>query len=108
MIAELDQTELLAVQPGLVIQEMTWGQSGRTKLKAGDSAYSGQAVISVPDLTIMTVEVQISELDIRRVSVGQEALVRIDAYPDTLYTARVTEISPLARRQGASQMKVFD
>lgn len=108
MIDELDQTELLAVQPGLVIQEMTWGQSGRTKLKAGDSAYSGQAVISVPDLTTMTVEVQISELDIRRVSVGQEALVRIDAYPETLYTAKVTEISPLARRRGASQMKVFD
>ncbi len=108
MEAELNLTELHAIQPGLVIHEMTWGPSGRTKVKAGDSAYSGQAVISIPDLTMMTVEVQISELDIRRVSVGQEALVRVDAYPDTLYSARVTEISPLARRQGLSQVKVFD
>jgi multidrug efflux pump subunit AcrA (membrane-fusion protein) len=39
---------------------------------------------------------------------GQKALIRVDAYPDMVYTGEVTDISPLARRSGLSQMKVFD
>jgi len=108
MLAELELTTLYAEQPGLVIYETTFGPEGPTKIQVGDSPYSGQTVVSIPNLTTMIVQVQISELDIRKVAVGQEALVRIDAYPDTIYAASVTEISPLARRQGASQMKVFD
>jgi len=106
--AELELTALYAEGPGLVIYEQTWGSNGQTKIKVGDSPWSGQAVVSIPDLNTMMVEVGISELDIRNVAVGQRALVQVDSYPDTVYAAEVTEISPLAHRQGMSQMNVFD
>ncbi len=106
--AELGDAIQYAEYPGLVIYEKTWGPEGEGKVSVGTSAYPGQAIISIPDLTTMTVEVGISELDIRRVALGQKALIRIDAYPDALYTGEITDISPLARRSGLSQMKIFD
>ena len=106
--AELGDAIQYAEYPGLVIYEKTWGPEGEVKVSVGTTAYPGQAIISIPDLTTMTVEVGISELDIRRVALGQKALIRIDAYPDALYTGEITDISPLARRSGLSQMKIFD
>lgn len=105
---ELEQTTLYATQPGMVTYETNWGPNGRTKVKVGDSPWSGQAIVSIPDLSTMTVELEVSELDVRRVAAGQEALIRVDAYSDTLYTGTVIEVSPLARRVGSSQLKVFD
>jgi len=106
--AELGDAIQYAEYPGLVIYEKTWGPEGEVKVSVGTTAYPGQAIISIPDLTTMTVEVGILELDIRRVALGQKALIRIDAYPDALYTGEITDISPLARRSGLSQMKIFD
>ncbi len=105
---ELGAAIQYAEYPGLVIYEKTWGPDGEGKVSVGTTAYPGQSIISIPDLTTMTVEVGISELDIRRVALGQKALVRVDAYPDAVYTGEISDISPLARRSGLSQMKIFD
>jgi len=106
--AELGAAIQHAEYPGLVIYEKTWGPEGEGKVSVGTTAYPGQAIISIPDLTTMTVEVGISELDITRVALGQKALIRVDAYPEAVYTGEITDISPLARRSGLSQMKIFD
>lgn len=106
--SELGSAIQYAEYPGLVIFEKTWGPEGEGKVSVGTTAYPGQAIISIPDLTTMTVEVGISELDIRRMALGQKVLIRVDAYPDVLYTGEITDISPLARRSGLSQMKIFD
>ncbi|MFC1628672.1 efflux RND transporter periplasmic adaptor subunit [Gemmatimonadota bacterium] len=108
MEAELGQTTQHAAYPGLVIYESMNGPAGETKVSVGSTAYPGQAIISIPDLSSMTVQVGISELDIRRVAMRQKVLITIDAYPDAVYTGEVTDISPLARRSGLSQMKIFD
>ncbi|MFC1499611.1 efflux RND transporter periplasmic adaptor subunit [Candidatus Zixiibacteriota bacterium] len=106
--AELGAALQYAEFPGLVIYEKTYGPEGEAKVSVGTTAFPGQAIISIPDLTTMTVEVGISELDVRRVAMGQKALIRVDAYPDAVYTGEITDISPLARRSGLSQMKIFD
>ncbi len=108
LVEELGAAIQYAEAPGLVIYEKTYGPEGEGKVTVGTTAYPGQSIISIPDLTTMTVEVGISELDIRRAALGQKALVRVDAYPDAVYTGEITDISPLARRSGLSQMKIFD
>ncbi len=105
---ELLLTELYTESPGLVTYENTWGSNGMTKVKVGDSPYSGQAIVSLPDLSKMAVDIPISELDIHKIAEGQKALIHLDAYPDRVYSAEVTEVSPLASRMGRSQIKVFD
>ncbi len=105
---ELLITEMYTESPGLVTYENTWGSNGMTKVKVGDSPYSGQAIISLPDLSKMAVDISISELDIHKIAEGHKALVHLDAYPDRVYPAEVTEVSQMASRMGRSQMKVFE
>jgi HlyD family secretion protein len=44
----------------------------------------------------MEVEVQVDETDVVGVKLGQEANVRVDAYPDTVFRGKVTEIGSSA------------
>jgi multidrug efflux pump subunit AcrA (membrane-fusion protein) len=108
MKSELANTVLYARQPGLIVYEKSWGASGQTKVKVGDTPYSGQTIITIPNLEKMIIKLSISEMDIHRMAREQQALVVVDAYPDTIYQAVVTDVSPLARRMGISQVKVFD
>jgi HlyD family secretion protein len=108
MRRELEMTTLYAEQGGLVVYESNWGPEGQTKVKVGDTPYSGQTIISIPNLDRMIITLPISEMDIHLVARDQVAMVVVDAYPDTIYQATVTDVSPLARRMGFSQVKVFD
>jgi HlyD family secretion protein len=108
MKRELEKTVIYAEQPGLITYEPSWGPSGQTKVKVGDTPYPGQTIITMPNLSRMTITLSVSELDIHKIAKEQEALVVVDAYPDTVYQAVVSDVSPLARRMGFSQVKVFD
>ena len=110
MEAELGQSTLVSEHRGLVSYEYSFGMggAGRAKIKPGDSPFAGQALISIPDLSRMTIDVQISELEIGRLGLNQKAIVQVDAFPEQIYSGTVTRISPLARRLGNSQLRVFD
>jgi biotin carboxyl carrier protein len=108
MKSELANTVLYAKQPGLIVYEKSWGASGQTKVKVGDTPYSGQTIITIPNLERVIIKLSISEMDIQHIARDQQALVVVDAFPDTIYQAVVTDVSPLARRMGISQVKVFD
>ena len=48
------------------------------------------------------VQLSVDELDVQRVKPGQEALVKIDAYPDKVFHATITKVYPMVdRRQQA-------
>ena len=51
------------------------------------------AVVGKPDNFFLRLTVD--ELDIQRVKVGQEVVVKIDAYPDQLYHGKVSKVYPL-------------
>jgi HlyD family secretion protein len=53
----------------------------------------GSLILSVADLSVVEVVVQMDETDIPRLSLGDSAVVSIDAFPDREFTARVTEIA---------------
>lgn len=64
-------------------------QQGET-LVAG---FSAAPVITVADLTRLEVDAAVDETDIGKVTVGQPALVTVDAFPDTPFHGRVTKIA---------------
>jgi HlyD family secretion protein len=47
-------------------------------------------------------QLSIDELDIQRVAVGQQVLVKIDAYPDQVFNAQVAKIYPMVNQQQQS------
>ncbi len=98
---------VVAPTPGIAILHRSW--ITREKYQADDQVYPGWPLIGLPDLTALKAEVEVSEIDISRIQIGQRAKVRLDAYPDTTFTGEVTEISSLARdKDRDSDVKVFD
>jgi len=57
-------------------------------------------IMTVSDMSEIETEVEVDETDIAQVKIGQEAEIKIDAYPDTTFKGKVTEIGHTARISG--------
>ncbi|WP_121971382.1 efflux RND transporter periplasmic adaptor subunit [Leptolyngbya sp. BC1307] len=67
------------------------------QVDVGDFVDSGATLLELGDLSSLKVNVEVSELDIGRLSVGQSAQVTFDAFPDEGVTAgRIEQIAPVA------------
>jgi multidrug efflux pump subunit AcrA (membrane-fusion protein) len=62
----------------------------------GDLVQPGEEVVRVGDFRVVRVDVEVSELELRHVSVGQPARLSLDALGGEEFTGRVERISPQA------------
>jgi HlyD family secretion protein len=68
----------------------------------------GLPVVTLPDLTEMEVVAQVNEVDGPKLSVGNQARVRLDSYPDEEITGAVKDISQTAAKASwQAKAKVF-
>lgn len=104
----LDQLTMRSPKSGLVVLREIWGSSGRQKVKIGDTPWSGQELISIPDLSEMKVKSKVNEVDISRIKKGQPVVITLDALHGPIFTGKVSSVATLARREGDSEVKVFD
>ena len=81
--ATLDHAQLLAPFAGTITQ---------VNVKTGDLVSSGESAFRIDDLASIYVDLQISEMDLTSLKVGQPATLEFDAIPDKEYTGEVTEI----------------
>ncbi|MCK9995954.1 MAG: efflux RND transporter periplasmic adaptor subunit [Candidatus Krumholzibacteria bacterium] len=68
----------------------------------------GTVLLVIADLGTMEAWVEVDETEVVKVTIGQVAEVKIDAFPDQEFTGKVTEIgnSPLRVRTGSSREAV--
>ena len=66
----------------------------------GDVVNIGSQALQLDNLSELNLDVQISEVDIPFVAIGQTAELIFDAYFETPYTGEVTEISPVGTTIG--------
>lgn len=93
---------LKAPRDGMVlVGDHPW--EGR-KLQLGDSVWVGLAVATLPDLSSMIVQANLSDVDDGRIAPGMEVVCTLDAYPNAPYRGQVTEISPVARESKRSPL----
>ena len=59
-------------------------------------------LMTISDLSVMQVDVQVDETDVVRLEFGDSAEVTIDAFPDTTFIGVITKISQSARIAAAS------
>lgn len=52
----------------------------------------GSLVLTISDLSVIEVLVQVDETDVSNISLGDSASIRIDAFPNRMFAGRVTEI----------------
>jgi len=93
---------LRAPRAGLVlIGEHPW--EGR-RLQVGDNVWAGMPVASLPDLSSLRVEADLSDVDDGKVRPGMRVACILDAYPDRTFAGTVAEISPVARESRRSPL----
>lgn len=75
--------------------------------KTGDLVSPGTLSFRIDDLSRMLIDVSVSEIDINRVKVGQDAVITFDAILGKTYPGKVTEVARVADiTQGVSNFKV--
>lgn len=70
----------------------------QVNVREGEHAY-GERVVKLADLSTLEVVAQVDELDIGEIVVGQETLIRLDAFPGKVLSGRVARITPGATPQ---------
>jgi HlyD family secretion protein len=83
---------------------------GEVEFREGDRAWAGAAVVELPDLSSIHLQARLDETDRGRLTVGEEAVIRIDAVPGRDFKARIDRISVLARADFSSwpPTRLFD
>ena len=81
--ASLDHAQLLAPFAGTITE---------VDVKTGDLVSSGTTAFRIDDLSSIYVDLEISEVDLPSLKVGQQTTLEFDAIPDKQYTGVVTEI----------------
>ncbi len=56
----------------------------------------GTVLMTIADLSVMEVEIEVDETDVIGVQIGQEAEVKVDAFPDLIIKGKVTEVGSSA------------
>src|SRR5262249_26294569 len=95
---QLQHSDIFSPIEGFVIYPEFFivGSTEKRKVQIGDSVFPTQAFIQIPDTSQMLVDTQIREVDIYKVKSGQEATIRVDAYPDLAMKGKVSMIGTLA------------
>lgn len=81
--AALDDAQLLAPFTGTITE---------VEVSTGDLVRSGDSAFRIDDLSALYLDLQISEVDLASLSVGQKAIVEFDAIADKEYSGEVTAI----------------
>jgi len=75
------------------------GKITRLNVEEGETAIMGTlnkdaaTLLTISDMSVLETKVKVDETDVARISVGDSALIQIDAFPDTTFVGRVFEIS---------------
>ncbi|GMV79099.1 MAG: hypothetical protein AMXMBFR7_02830 [Planctomycetota bacterium] len=94
---ELEQAEVGAPVGGRVAFVDVWkGSDTLSPIQVGETRNRGQDLAKMVDTAGLRVRVLASEADVLKLKVGQRAEVRLPAYPQRLYKARVAEIAVVA------------
>ena len=79
-----------------MVQSPLTGSVLTRSIETGDYVESGDELLQVGDLSQIKVMIEISDLDLAQVSLGQPVTVRLDAFPDETLSGQITRIAPAA------------
>jgi HlyD family secretion protein len=67
------------------------------EIAAGQTAFTqGQTLMTVSDMSVFEVEVEVDETEVNKISLGQYSEIEVDAFPDTTFAGSVVEIGNTA------------
>jgi HlyD family secretion protein len=100
----MQDSVITAPVDGIILQKYV--ESGQIIASGVSNVGGGTPIADIADMRNAHVEAGVDEIDIGKISVGQIATIRADAYPDQPYEGEVVRIAPEARVE--QNVTVFD
>ena len=96
----LAQMEIAAPSDGVILYLSNFSQGwlNAKPFQIGDHAWPGGALAEIPDLSTLEMEGKVEEIDRGRITVGQAARIRVDAFPEKALNGKLSQISPLTEQ----------
>ncbi|HEY7237228.1 MAG TPA: HlyD family efflux transporter periplasmic adaptor subunit [Gemmatimonadaceae bacterium] len=95
-----------APAPGMVIYVREW--NGKKKGVGSQWSPWDPTVATLPDLTQMESDTYVNEVDVRKVAVGQQVVISLDADPTKKLTGTVTSVANVGEQRPNQDSKVFE
>ena len=100
---QLEKCVMRAKKTGLVVygaggEEMFY-YGGQEPIREGATVRERQTIITIPDMTRMSVKVKIHESYIKKVRKGQKVRITVEAFPDQVLNGEVTKVGVLPDSQ---------
>jgi multidrug resistance efflux pump len=80
---------------GIAVFNSVWLSGRMRTVQLGDSVRPGVPLLQVVDPSKMEVRTDVNQVDLARLSIGQPAQIRLDAYPGLVLPGVLEELSPL-------------
>ncbi len=107
--AVLRNATVTAPVAGVVLRLGGSPVQGKEPLSEGSSVKAGQHLVTIGDMTGVTVSGHVDEVDVRRLAVGGAVRISGPAFPDNMLEGRVTRVSSRAfQRAGRTGVPVFE
>ena len=74
----------------------TFGRAAQPPFKEGDNVWTGAAILEIPDISQMYIDLKLDEVDRGKIALGQQVKVRVDSIPDKEFLGTLDFISPAA------------
>jgi len=105
LVALSKEFTINAPSDGMLIYHRTWNG----KVKTGSRIRAWNPIVAeLPDLTEMISKTYVNEVDISKISVGQDAIIKVDAFPGKEYSGTVTEVANIGEKLRDYDTKVFE
>ena len=87
---QLSRTNILAPMSGRITRLNV--ENGETAIQ-GTLNKDAATLLTISDMTVLETKVKVDETDVARISIGDSAIVQVDAFPDTTFLGKVVKIS---------------
>lgn len=90
---------------GVIIQRGI--RVGETVVPGSMSTFDDKALMTVADLSVLLAKVDLNQIDVAKVRMGQEVTLTLDALPGKSYKAQITKIAPASVLPKGKDVEVF-
>jgi RND family efflux transporter MFP subunit len=101
----LNDSKIVAPISGTVIRRAI--EPGEMVVPGVESTFEKRSLITIADLSALSVKIELNQIDVAQVKVGQRVVVTLDALPGERFEATLREISPASIKPPGKELDVF-
>jgi membrane fusion protein, macrolide-specific efflux system len=88
----LRYTQIVSPMDGVVLQRGI--QPGEVVTPGVQATFEGKPLLTVGDLSTLVVKAEFNQIDVAKITLGQQVTITLDALPGKKLTGRITKIAP--------------